>query len=70
MLRIAYIATEAPFVKPKKLSRKDALMQEAIEGLEVRKASDRVKAKQMFTTERANLNNLYNQLEQLENAAQ
>lgn len=48
MLKIAYIATTEPIEKPKKLSKKELLHQEATETLAVRRHQDQQKAEMMF----------------------
>jgi hypothetical protein len=55
MLRIAYVATEEPTIRPKKLTKKQQIHQDAVETLAVRRAYDKIKAKEMFAEERKEL---------------
>lgn len=66
MLKIAYISTSEPIEIQKRKSKKEALMIEAVEGLAVRRATDRIKAKSMFQEERAKLEKLKAELSLLE----
>jgi hypothetical protein len=65
MLRIAYVATEEPTVRPKRPTKKQQLHQDAVETLAVRRAYDRIKAKEMFAEERNELASLKSELKAL-----
>lgn len=67
MLKIAYIATTEPEVKPKKLTAKQQLMQEALETLAILKHQNRLKALKKYAPELQELERKKEYLKQLEN---
>lgn len=67
MLKVAYIATSLQVVKPKKLTSKQLLLQEATDMLAVVKHLDRQKALKKYAPELKSLEDKKMYLKQLEN---
>lgn len=67
MLKIAYIAQTEPIAKPKRLTRKQRIIQEAAVTLANRRFLDREAAQMMFPEERAKLAMLNKKLEDILN---
>ncbi|HMI01820.1 MAG TPA: hypothetical protein VK541_05015 [Pedobacter sp.] len=65
MLRVAYIAETEPVVKQKSLTMKERIREEAIVTLANRRMLDKLKAKEMFVEERAQLRELELKLESI-----
>lgn len=67
MLRIAYISTEEPVIKLKKLTAKQQLMQDAVETLAILKHKDRLKALKKYAPQLAELERKKEHLKSLRN---